>query len=153
MPLSFPLRSARLVLRPFTRTDVNMTHAYFQERCTSPIGHSIEDTRQHLSALLLHQHIYGFSPWAVLPHDAPTMLVGICGFFAPADIQTRPCLHASFLPDAITQGYAYEALLLCLRFGVNRLQFSAIDTSAAIYGLLPQPLPLNVHIISGSNMH
>lgn len=81
------------------------------------------------------------------------MLVGICGFFAPADTQTRPRLHASFLPDAITQGYAHEALLLCLRFGVNRLQFSAIDTSAAAYGLLPQPLPLNVHIISGSNMH
>lgn len=143
-----PLETARLLLRPFARTDLGLAHAYFQALCTEPAGHSIEDTRQQLSALLLHQDIYGFSPWAVFTKPSQTALVGICGFFCFAD--KHPQLQADFLSDAFINGYAREALAVCLQFGRHTLHLAAIGVSDTMQHLLPRPVPQTVYIVSTS---
>lgn len=143
---STPIRTKRLLLRPFVRTDVGVAHDCLRTMASDPLGYSIEDTRQHLSALLLHQHIYGFSPWGVFLKSEVHTLLGICGFFRQNDDPRPLQLCCDMLPHATRAGYTREALAACVQFGVQHLHLETIEVTAAVYSLLPHPLPFRIDV-------
>lgn len=146
VPWSTPIRTERLLIRPFVRTDIGVAHDCLRAMASDPLGYSIEDTRQRLSALLLHQHIYGFSPWGVFLRSHANTLIGICGFFRQDD---GPCplrLCCDMLPSATRAGYTTEALAVCIQFGAQTLHPEIVEVAAAIYPLLPQPLPFRIDV-------
>ncbi len=84
MDHSFPLRTPRLLIRPFTPADQPAIHAIYADPVVMRhIGHGRPMTAEQTTELLehaeQHHHDHGFAVWALLDRDTGT-ITGDIGF-------------------------------------------------------------------------
>lgn len=89
MPLTFPLRSDRIQLRPFDMTDVDAVHrVYGAPEVMRYVGEGRPATRAESAGMIagyrLHQALRGFAFWAVIERSTGE-LIGDAGLEVTAE--------------------------------------------------------------------
>jgi ribosomal-protein-alanine N-acetyltransferase len=127
MPLEFPLRGARLDLRPFTAADATAAHrVYGDAEVMRHVGEgepaSPEQTARMLAEYADHQARHGFAFWAVIERGTGE-LIGDAGLELTAQGVE---LGYTLARDRWGHGFATEAGRLCVEaadgpLGLRRL--------------------------------
>ena len=145
MPLEFPLRGARLDLRPFTAADATAAHrVYGDAEVMRHVGEgepaSPEQTARMLAEYADHQARHGFAFWAVIERETGA-LIGDAGLEVTAQGVE---LGYTLARNRWGHGFATEAGRLCVAaadgpLGLRRLVALADvenPASAAVLGRL-----------------
>lgn len=135
MPISFPIETERLVLRPFTLDDADELHAAWGDPASLRFGgdwprpETVEDTRRYLEPVIAGQEERGFAPWAVI-EKATGDLIGDCGLFPADGIGPDVELAYGLRRDRWGRGYATEAAAACVRVAFEELGLERIVADA-----------------------
>lgn len=122
MSIAFPLRSERLLMRPFEETDAPAAHAVYRDaEVMRFVGEGRPATRQETAAMIAdyrrHQQEHGFAFWAVLTADGGE-LIGDAGL----EITTHGVeLGYTLGRPWWGQGLATEAARLCVDAAFSQL--------------------------------
>lgn len=126
--MDFPLRSERLLLRPFELSDAQAAHRiYSDERVmrwvgTGPVVRP-EQTEAMLTGYIRHQERFGFSFWALLERSSGE-LIGDAGLYTRAG---QVELGYTLAQEHWGKGYATEAAALCVREAFSELRLPHIN--------------------------
>jgi ribosomal-protein-alanine N-acetyltransferase len=155
-----PIKTARLVIRPFTSIDIDD----FQEYQSHP------DVRRYLlgnpltaaeatafisaQAALADGERDGWHAWAV-EHAVDGRVIGDVGAYLPARVRTEADLGFQFHPDYQGLGYAHEATAALVSYlfetmGITRITASRHQANQASARLL---LNLGMSEVSGDDGH
>src|SRR5699024_9189555 len=115
MALSFPLRGARIALRPFELSDLEAAHrVYGEAEVMRYVGEGGPVAREHATAMIAeyraHQARQGFAFWAVIEH-ATGELIGDAGLEVTAHGVE---LGYTLARSRWGRGLATEAARLCI---------------------------------------
>jgi RimJ/RimL family protein N-acetyltransferase len=122
------VETARLILRPFTRADLDALSAiYADAEVMATIRNGVRDrgqTEANLGEYAADWADHGWGVWAITSR-ADGALLGMCGYVRHAE------LGYILARAARGQGFATEAARACLRFGFERLfDFDVISAGA-----------------------
>lgn len=122
-------RTARLILRPFTRDDTDaLAPIYADPRVMAirKIGvQTREGTADQLDAIVGHWDRHRFGLWAVI-EQAGSRLIGECGLRYTGPDEADVELSYGLARDCWGQGYASEASVAALDFGFGPLGLARI---------------------------
>jgi ribosomal-protein-alanine N-acetyltransferase len=132
IPRVLPIRTERLVIRPFTLDDVPRIHAalYSDPQAMRFIGgpHTVQRTGQGIASYIDHQERAGYSFWAVVEY-ATGLVIGEAGLYplngSGPDVELGYALGSRWWG----RGYATEAGAGILAEAFDRL---AVDRVVAV---------------------
>lgn len=111
IPLVAPLKTARLIMRPYVEADLVQIHRIYGDpdvmRSTGAVAaQTVDELKTHLARRIGHQERHGFSAWAVFERDTEE-LVGDAGL-VELEGTTEVELSYRFRRDTWGRGYAAE---------------------------------------------